>query len=954
MNNRSFDSGSLRAYGWVPFSVQMFIALTLSGQALGQPGEKQNASTQSELTQRESAFASLQAIKADGAKTSKYLHAVDQLPEASLESDSPETPPQAKLEVFTRDVLPILMHACVDCHGADAQEGNIRVDTLDPNLLQGKDVDWWLEILAVLSNGEMPPPDASELTNKDRSKVVDWLSSAIQTASILRRATGGHTSFRRLTRYEYNYAMQDLLGLPWNFAKDLPPDAHSDDGFQNSSEMLHMSVQQLETYRQLARTSLRRATMPSTSSGKRPPVIRWGISMEEAANREWPKQTKQLDEIKKKFADDPEKQKQEIDRLQASFKTPPNGPHYRELSSGRIAPAKWAYNGAHYAFAPLENAFAASENENIAQRNKNSQQDAVGSDDALQLPESFDHVAVIPSGRRQYLTVELGDQVPSAGTMRVRVRASRVSADPLRVPSLQLQFGFQASNEGRAVVRVSDADTPINADSDAPQIYQWEFPLGEIYPRNSFRTVSKMGDLPSPSEYIRLVNSSVPQGGHGAIQIDYVEVTAPLYESWPTQSHQTLFFESKIQDDEATYAREILTAFLSKAWRRKVSSAEVDAKVELFDVMRSECESFEDTMVEALATVLSSPHFLYVITEDSEDSSLLLGHDLAMRLSLFLWSSVPDQLLLDLADSGELCDTEVLLQQVDRMLADPRSERFAKHYVHQWLDMQLLDFLAVDKNTDPLLKEAMQAEPIEFFQEMVRSDSSVLDFIHADYAMVNERLARHYGWSDVRGNQFRRINLDASKRRGGLLTQAGVLAMNSNGKDSHPLKRGVWLLRCLLNDPPPPPPPAVPEIDLADPEIAKLSLKEQIEDHRNHAACMSCHAKIDPWGIAFENYDALGQWRDRVNGKPVDAASLLFNNQELDGVDGLKRFLLKNRQDQFVRAMVHKIATYALGRPMKFTDHAKIDQVTASVRKQGDGLATTIKALVTSDLFRTK
>ena len=227
----------------------------------------------------------------------------------------------------------------------------------------------------------------------------------------------------------------------------------------------------------------------------------------------------------------------------------------------------------------------------------------------------------------------------------------------------------------------------------------------------------------------------------------------------------------------------------------------------------------------------------------------------------------------------------------------------------------------------------MQHEPIALFAQMLRDDASVLDFIHCDYAMVNERLARHYGLSGVHGNHFRRVSLRKGFRRGGLLTQAGLLAMNSDWPDSHPLKRAIWLLESVLGDPPPPPPPAVPQIDLADPEIAKMTLKERIEDHRNHAACMSCHVKIDPWGIAFENYDALGQWRDEIKGKPIDASSELFNHQTLDGMDGLKRFLLHSRQDQFVQAIVSKLATYALGRPLAFADRAEIDAITAQVRQ---------------------
>ena len=178
--------------------------------------------------------------------------------------------------------------------------------------------------------------------------------------------------------------------------------------------------------------------------------------------------------------------------------------------------------------------------------------------------------------------------------------------------------------------------------------------------------------------------------------------------------------------------------------------------------------------------------------------------------------------------------------------------------------------------------------------------------------------------------------------------------MNSDGKDSHPLKRGIWLLDRLLNDPPPPPPPAVPEIDLADPEIAKLSLKQRIENHRNHAACMSCHAKIDPWGIAFENFDAVGSWRTMIDGKPVEATSALFNKQELAGIDGVKRYLLINRQDQFARALTHKMTIFALGRPLTFADRSSIDRITAELRKQGDGLKDLVTLIVTSDLFQSK
>jgi hypothetical protein len=227
-----------------------------------------------------------------------------------------------------------------------------------------------------------------------------------------------------------------------------------------------------------------------------------------------------------------------------------------------------------------------------------------------------------------------------------------------------------------------------------------------------------------------------------------------------------------------------------------------------------------------------------------------------------------------------------------------------------------------------------------------------MDFLHSDYVVVNERLAKHYQIPGVYGPDFRPVPVDATVKRGGLLTEAGLLAMNSDGKDSHPVKRGVWILNRLLNDPPPPPPPNVPEVDLTNPEIAKMSLKERIADHRDKPACFSCHAKIDPWGIALENYDAIGAYRTQANNKPVDATATLFNQQPLAGMDGLKRYLLADRQDQFARAMVHKLTSFALGRPLSFGDRAEIDRIAGRLRRSDDRLGDLITLITTSDLFR--
>ena len=563
---------------------------------------------------------------------------------------------------------------------------------------------------------------------------------------------------------------------------------------------------------------------------------------------------------------------------------------------------------------------------------------------------------MLPTGQR--FVLELGNRLPDKGTLRVRIRAWRVPTDDQEIPSVALEFGWQGSNNSKASVKISSRDILIDATPDDPQFYEWDIPLSEIYPRNPVRKTIELGarKLTNPSEYIRLHNTSLQKSA--TIQFDYIEVSAPIYEQWPPASHKKIFVQSNNTEDEDTYAREIISRFMTRAWRRSVTDAEVDGKMKYFKSIRPVCEDFQQATIETLATVLSSPRFLYLVQDDTADAKeerQLNEYELATRLSMFLWCSIPDQELLDLASEGRLSEPNELERQTKRLLADPRHARFSKHFVQQWLDMSLLDFLTIDKKTYPqfneLIKLAMQQEPIAFFEDVLKNDSSVMDFIHTDYALINDRLAKHYGIKDVHGNHFRKVALNPNDHRGGILTQGGLLAMNSDGTDSHPLKRGVWLLESILNDPPPPPPPAVPEIDLTDPEILKMTLKQRIEDHRNKAACMSCHVKIDPWGIAFENFDAVGSWRTKIKEKQVDASSMLYNQHELNGMDGLKRYLLAERQDQFARAMVHKLTTFGLGRPLTFADRADLEKITANLRQNGDGLQTLILQLVKSELF---
>ncbi|MCB9878742.1 MAG: DUF1592 domain-containing protein [Planctomycetes bacterium] len=882
------------------------------------------------LTGQQDPAKSFAALKAEGAARSSYLGRAPAPPQ--------QLASEPALASFRADVEPILAASCYGCHGPEREKGDLRVDELDPDLFAGGDVETWLDVLSVLTNGEMPPPEEEDvhLGDDERRKVVDWLVAESHRASTVRRGNAKPASLRRLSRYEFSYVLQDLLALPLDVADDLPPDAPSHDGFENSSDVLQVTGVQFRAFYEAAHAALDLATV----TGEQPTPLRWSVSMTALAAREWQKQDKELEDAREKNAEDPAKLEQALQDLQKRHRRRAGGLHFFDPITGRRAGQSWGYDGARFAQAPADAPF----------------------DAPVELPgldPAAATVAVLPP--RAALTIELGDRIPERGNLRVRVRAWRAAveghAEGDAAPSLSLHFGWQASNDSRADFAVGE-ELVVDGAAAAPRVYQWDVPIHTIYPRNAVRGVNKMGDLPSPSELIRVVNASRDAGD---IVLDHVEVLAPVHDAWPPASHAAVFGADDAGADDATRAHAVLVRFLPRAWRRAVDAEEVERKVRLFARRRPDCDSFEQAMVQTLAAVLSSPESLYVgvpIADDGGAEGALSGPELATRLSLFLWCSAPDDALLAAGAAGELAAPAGLAAQVERLLADPRAQRFPREFVRQWLNLQLLDFLNVDRKRypdfDDELRRSMREEPIAFFAELLRENLSVLEFLHADFAMLDERLAAHYGVAGMTGSGFRRVALAEGSRRGGLLTQAGLLAMNSDGKDSHPLKRGIWLLERLLDDPPPPPPAAVPVIDLADPEIARMTLKQRLENHRNQAACMSCHAKIDPWGIAFEHFDAVGGWRDAIGGQPVDAVAELFNKQQLDGADGLERFLLQHRQDQFVRALVKKLTVYALGRPLTFGDRAAVDEIAASARRDGDGLRSVVQHIVASELFHTR
>ncbi|MEM1293849.1 MAG: DUF1592 domain-containing protein, partial [Verrucomicrobiota bacterium] len=371
---------------------------------------------------------------------------------------------------------------------------------------------------------------------------------------------------------------------------------------------------------------------------------------------------------------------------------------------------------------------------------------------------------------------------------------------------------------------------------------------------------------------------------------------------------------------------------------------------------------------EPLAMALISPEFLFLVEPDSSDKKRPLSEfELASRLSYFLWSSMPDHRLFELAKAGTLSDSATLAAEVERMLQSPKSRRFVSQFTGQWLDLDQLDRVAINPEYypefDDTLKPWMRQETEAFFAEILEHDLSALLFLDSDFVMANEPLARHYGLENgPRTTAFERVALAPDSRRGGLLTQASTLLGASTGEDSHPIKRAVWIRERLLHDPPAPPPPNVPSLDAENPDFAKLSVREQLAAHREEPGCVDCHRGIDPWGVALEHFDAVGLYRDTIQRKvgkkfvsnPVVAADVLPGGHEVNGVAELRQFLLTERRDQFAHAFVAKLLGYAVGRTLELTDEPQIEAISHEFAEHDYRLRKLVELVASSEAFRTK
>jgi mono/diheme cytochrome c family protein len=402
-----------------------------------------------------------------------------------------------------------------------------------------------------------------------------------------------------------------------------------------------------------------------------------------------------------------------------------------------------------------------------------------------------------------------------------------------------------------------------------------------------------------------------------------------------------------------TCAREILSNLARRAYRRPAKTEEIVALMTLY---RTRAPSFERGIQLALEAMLVSPNFLFRIERDPPGNATVYrvsDIELASRLSFFLWSSIPDGELLNLAEQNQLHEPAILDKQIRRMIADPRSSGLTENFAGQWLYLRNLDLVKPDPDIFPAfdegLRQSLKTETEMFFRAMFVENRSVLDFLGANFTFLNERLARHYGIAGVLGPEFRRVTLK-DPYRGGLLGQASILTVTSYPNRTSIVQRGKWILENLLGSPPPPPPPDIPDLKPQG-RSGAASLRAAMEEHRSSPTCAACHARMDPLGFALENYDATGAWRMRDNGVDIDPKGKLPDGTALDGPAGVRKALMA-RREEFIETFVEKLLTYAIGRGLEPSDRPAVRAIAREVAKDNNRMMTVVTAIVKSAPFQ--
>ena len=804
---------------------------------------------------------------------------------------------------YQQHARPLLQKYCIDCHGAEKPDGNVRLDEergIEP-LLADKRL-WW-NVLKNVRAHMMPPATAESPASEQRRELIEWIETAVSGVDP-QHPDPGPSSLRRLNRAEYRQTIQELMGIDFNAEIVFPPD-DTGFGFDNVGDALSMSPMLLEKNVQSASAIVAEAV----------PVETWIKPTVRIAGHEF------------RSSDGP------------------NGDRIRHNQPCTVTHVHTAKHAGHYKI-------------NIRQR----------------LHGSFDF-----HPGRYAIEFRLDEAV--------LYREEYKWEEHKEVPH-EFEVDWQPGPHRFSVKLETLADKEKDENADPSQANNDSFVSYQLV------DVTVVGPIDSelrehPARYERFFSKDEP----------------------PSDAQQ-----------RQEYARELLTRFATRAFRQPVSSAVVDRLAALATQQEGEPQSsFEAGVARAMTAILASPKFLFKLespdekivdissklvdaSSNSESASkfpLVSEYSLASRLSYFLWSSMPDAELFELASQSRLRDQQA--RQVERMLRDDRGKAFASNFVGQWLRARDVEHISIDpvaalgygreydelrqrlqgrfrrRRGDPppdeetaraltrfreliglreklsaSVRTAMRRETELAFETIVQEDRSLLELLDADYVFVNSELAELYGIADVKGKEMRRVQLPPGSPRGGVLTQGTMLLVTSNPTRTSPVKRGLFVLDNLLGTPAPPAPPNVPALEDAQNRFGdrEPTLRELLAVHRESALCASCHARMDPLGLALENFNAFGGFRESEKGQPIDASGQLITGEKFSNVAELKRILVTSRRADFYRCVTEKMLVFALGRGLEMQDEWTVDKIVQKLEASGGKFSALLNGVVESAPFQ--
>jgi hypothetical protein len=871
--------------------------------------------------------------------------------------------------VYDRTVKPFLQAHCVKCHGEEKTLSGLRLDTLGTDFLSGKTGDVWREVYDRIGNRAMPPKKEPRPDGAETLKVADWIIGELRTAEKRANGMSGRIPTRRLNRTEYANTLRDLFFLDENFVRALEQDLPMDgkvDGFDRGGAALFIDGAQLDKYLEMADFVLARgvfAPKPKWTASGRSFVrekVRWH-------------QSKYLD----RYTDlpafplgHPLEHKEQI--------TVPIGANWAKFVRGGLEFVGTGYHGDGGIDWHGGTWHSWSQNWGggdfadgwYRMRCRAGAFKGTGKYAVDQVRLSLQYTPGTPIAAKESVVIDAPLDQPREFEMMIFLRAG--------TPDIPKSLRLHWNGGLKDLVLKSPAYLKLEGDWRNLQ-FKNEAKFRKKTPTPEEReTVKKEYDEAAARyhqgakelEVAYVFNPEVNLDEIPRVWVEWLEVEGPI-AAWPPRGGTELFFDGEARTIDGSYIREIFTRFLPRAYRRPVEPEELDAVVAW--VLKAQAASHlsgHEAVREGLKMVLCSPKFL-LLQEPAGPSSKprhLTDHELACRLSYFLWSTMPDDELANLAAEHRLQLPEILEAQVRRMIADPKGIGFVRNFTGQWLKIRDFSSVTTDRNRyksyDDDLRDSSQNEPYEFFKEVLKQDLSILNFLDSDFLVINSRLAAHYGIEGVIGAEFRRVAIRPEHRRGGVLGMAGVLTFLTDGLRTLPVRRGAYVLDTMWNAPPPPPPPNVGDL----PPVGKVkTVRERLELHRQSDSCASCHSKIDPFGIALENYDAIGGWRDRHNGERsndknpplLDVSGVLPSGREFKTVGEFKQALLAEKE-RFVRGFVEKMLSYALGRPVGATDRGTIDEITKALEPaerrahEQYRMQSLIQAIVASQPFQMK